>query len=64
MTTEQAKEALKSKSIVIYNGYEWYIDHIITGYEKGFYINLFLVPTNRINSATVAEMKDCEVKIN
>ena len=61
MTIEEAKKALKERSVVIYKGHEHFIDHIQTYYDKGFRNALFLVPCNGINSATVARMADCEV---
>ena len=62
MTIEEAKQALKDSTVVIYKGHEYYIEHIQTYYENGFKNALFLVPCNGINSATVARMRDCEVK--
>ena len=62
MTTDEAKQALKEGTVVIYKETEWYIDHILTCFENGFKNALFLIPRNGINSATVARMKDCELK--
>ena len=65
MTTEEAKEAHKNRVVVTYNGSDHLIDHIITRYdnkENGWRNSLFLVPCNGVNSATVARMRDCELK--
>lgn len=62
MTIEEAKKALKERSVVIYKGHEHFIDHIQTYYDKGFRNALFLVPCNGINSATVARMADCVLR--
>ena len=62
MTTDEAKQAHKDGAVVIYKETEWYIDHIKTYYENGWKNSLFLVPCNGINSATVARMRDCELK--
>lgn len=62
MTIEEAKKAIKEKTVVIYKGHEYYVDHIQTYYDKGFKNALFLVPVDGVNSATVARMVDCEVK--
>ena len=62
MTIEEAKKALKERSVVIYKGHEHFIDHIQTYYDKGFKNALFLVPCKGINSATVARMIDCVLK--
>ena len=61
MSIEEAKKAIKERLCVIYKGYEYYVDHIQTYYDKGFKNALFLVPCNGINSATVARMADCEM---
>jgi hypothetical protein len=65
MTTEEAKQAIRTGAVVTYNGSDHFIDHIITRYdgkEKGWRNSLFLVPCNGVNSATVARMRDCELK--
>ena len=62
MTIEEAKKAIKEKTVVIYKGHEYYVDHIQTYYDKGFKNALFLVPVDGVNSATVARMVDCEVE--
>lgn len=62
MTIEEAKKAIKEKTVVIYKGHEYYVDHIQTYYDKGFKNALFLVPVGGMNSAVVARMVDCEVE--
>ena len=62
MTIEEAKKAIKEKTVVIYKGHEYYVDHIQTYYDKGFKNALFLVPVDGVNSATVARMVDCEAE--
>ena len=62
MTIDEAKKALKERSVVIYKGHEHYIDHIQTYYDKGFRNALFLVPVGGMNSATVARMVDCALE--
>ena len=62
MTIEEAKKAIKEKTVVIYKDHEYYVDHIQTYYDKGFKNALFLVPVDGVNSATVARMADCEVE--
>ena len=59
---DETEKAVKEKTVVIYKGHEYYVDHIQTYYDKGFKHALFLVPVDGMNSATVARMADCEVE--
>ena len=65
MTTEEAKQAHKEGVKVVFNGSDHFIDHIITRYDKKakMWLNsLYLVPCNGYNTATIARMRDCELK--
>ena len=66
MTTDEALKACEHDAIVIYNGAEWTVGHIVTYFEKGLNKGkrnaLYLIPCNGSNSVTYARMRECSLK--
>lgn len=66
MTIDQAKEAVKSRAPVWYNGEEYRANGILTwykchGFEHGWRNSLELIPVNGARSYTQALVKDCSL---
>lgn len=64
MTVDEAKQAHMRELVVVYNGFNYFIDHIITRHhktEKRWVNELYLIPCNGINSSTVAKLRECEL---
>ena len=67
MTIEEAKEAVKNRAAVWYNGVPWIANGIIswyqrTGYGIGWRNSIDLVPMNGSRSCTQALVRECSLE--
>lgn len=64
MTTDEAKEACMKRRAVLHNGAEYYIDYILTRWdrnERAWRNSLYLEPVSGVNSVVVAKMREVEL---
>ena len=69
MTIDEAKEAVRTRASVWYNGVEWKANGIISwyqdhGYDRGWRNSLDLIPTNGSRSVTQALVRECSLTPN
>lgn len=69
MTIDEAKEAVRTRTSVWYNGAEWTAAGIISwhkdqGYDRGWRNSLYLIPADGTRSVTRALVRDCSLTAN